>query len=213
MRSLARDCAASKVKRRERRAARVPFTQSQPYEVSRSRLRCKERQLVAESAQDTSQDNRPATKMATRRITTQEKTHLDQDEVATQGKSNIAPAVPKYAHLFDSLYEIINADTSYFREVIIKLLLFTFAMIILPIGSYFVTLNTIYGGEIILPPYSTLLRNISADTHRQFNVGRRDCSCHGKRRSSRLRHCCYERRPVRSFRGRGEGTDQEVVIG
>ncbi|GAB7346629.1 hypothetical protein MBLNU459_g1766t1 [Dothideomycetes sp. NU459] len=65
--------------------------------------------------------------MATRRITTQEKTHLDRDEVASQGKSNIAPAVPK--------------------EVIIKLLLFTFAMIILPIGSYFVTLNTIYGGN------------------------------------------------------------------
>ncbi len=33
------------------------------------------------------------------------------------------------------------------REVILKLLGFTLAMIVVPIGSYFVTLNTIYGGE------------------------------------------------------------------
>jgi len=33
------------------------------------------------------------------------------------------------------------------REVIVKLLAFTFAMVVVPIGSYFVTVNTIYRGE------------------------------------------------------------------
>ncbi|KAH0293581.1 hypothetical protein M436DRAFT_35232 [Aureobasidium namibiae CBS 147.97] len=64
--------------------------------------------------------------MATKRIVTQEKTHLDQDEVQQQ-PSITTPAVPQH--------------------VIVKLLLFTFAMIILPISSYFITLNTIYSGN------------------------------------------------------------------
>ncbi|THX77885.1 hypothetical protein D6D05_05596 [Aureobasidium pullulans] len=55
--------------------------------------------------------------MATnRRINSQEKTHLDQDEVQQQ-PSVITPAVPKH--------------------VIVKLLLFSFAMIVLPISSSF----------------------------------------------------------------------------
>ncbi|GAB7341621.1 hypothetical protein MBLNU457_7820t2 [Dothideomycetes sp. NU457] len=63
--------------------------------------------------------------MATqRRIVTSEKTHLDQDEKPQE--SSIAPAVPS--------------------AVIAKLLGFTFAMITVPIGTYFLTLNTIYGG-------------------------------------------------------------------
>ncbi|KAJ9624962.1 vacuolar ATPase assembly integral membrane protein vma21 [Taxawa tesnikishii (nom. ined.)] len=65
--------------------------------------------------------------MATRRITTQEKTHIDQDETKDEGKSNIAPAVP--------------------TNVIVKLLGFTFAMIIMPIGSYFLTLNSLFSGN------------------------------------------------------------------
>ncbi|KAI4728488.1 hypothetical protein E4T49_03786 [Aureobasidium sp. EXF-10728] len=65
--------------------------------------------------------------MATnRRIVTQEKTHLDQDEVQ-QEPSITTPAVPQH--------------------VIVKLLLFSFAMIILPISSYFLTLNTLYSGN------------------------------------------------------------------
>ncbi|GAB7341620.1 hypothetical protein MBLNU457_7820t1 [Dothideomycetes sp. NU457] len=64
--------------------------------------------------------------MATqRRIVTSEKTHLDQDEKPQE--SSIAPAVPS--------------------AVIAKLLGFTFAMITVPIGTYFLTLNTIYGGN------------------------------------------------------------------
>jgi len=66
--------------------------------------------------------------MATRRITSQEKTHLDQDEIRSEAPtSNIAPAVPS--------------------SVIIKLLGFTAAMIVVPIGSYFVTVNTLFSGN------------------------------------------------------------------
>jgi len=65
--------------------------------------------------------------MATnRRIVSQEKTHLDQDEIKQQ-PSIITPAVPQH--------------------VIVKLLLFTFAMLVLPISSYFLTLNTLYSGN------------------------------------------------------------------
>ncbi|KAG9671609.1 hypothetical protein KCU99_g2950, partial [Aureobasidium melanogenum] len=65
--------------------------------------------------------------MATnRRIVTQEKTHLDQDEVQQQ-PSITTPAVPQH--------------------VIVKLLLFSFAMIVLPISSYFLTLNNLYSGN------------------------------------------------------------------
>ncbi|KAL1303706.1 hypothetical protein AAFC00_007058 [Neodothiora populina] len=67
--------------------------------------------------------------MATQRNVTKEQTSLNQqDELPSKlGKSNITPAVPK--------------------EVIIKLLLFTFAMIVCPIGSYFLTVNNLYSGN------------------------------------------------------------------
>ena len=38
------------------------------------------------------------------------------------------------------------ADTNVLRDVIVKLLAFTFAMIVVPIGSYFATVNTIFRG-------------------------------------------------------------------
>ncbi|KAK3394169.1 hypothetical protein B0H63DRAFT_517315 [Podospora didyma] len=70
--------------------------------------------------------------MATRRIISQEKTLLEKDDSigsspAANVKSNIAPAVP--------------------AAVIIKLLAFTFAMIVVPIGSYFVTVNNVFSGN------------------------------------------------------------------
>ncbi|EKG22395.1 hypothetical protein MPH_00256 [Macrophomina phaseolina MS6] len=71
--------------------------------------------------------------MTSRRIVSTEKTVLDQDDVpgstsaSQQGPSNIAPAVPS--------------------SVIFKLLGFTFAMITLPIGTYFATVNTIFKGN------------------------------------------------------------------
>jgi len=69
--------------------------------------------------------------MTTRRIISSEKTILEKDDKdfsqAVGEKSIIAPAVP--AH------------------VIYKLLGFTLAMVVGPIGSYFLTLNTIFGGN------------------------------------------------------------------
>ncbi|KAI2782320.1 hypothetical protein F4815DRAFT_30388 [Daldinia loculata] len=68
--------------------------------------------------------------MATRRIISTEKTILDKDDDGTSGQeqsSSTAPAVP--------------------IGVIIKLLAFTFAMVVIPIGSYFLTVNTIFKGN------------------------------------------------------------------
>ncbi|KAG6013148.1 vacuolar ATPase assembly integral membrane protein vma21 [Claviceps lovelessii] len=67
--------------------------------------------------------------MATRRIISSEKTILERD-LHPEEKSNIAPAVPKH--------------------VIVKLLGFTFAMIVVPIGSYFLTVHTIFKGNASL---------------------------------------------------------------
>ncbi|KEY67506.1 hypothetical protein S40285_08179 [Stachybotrys chlorohalonatus IBT 40285] len=64
--------------------------------------------------------------MATRRIVSTEKTFLEKDDQSLQ-KSDISPAVPK--------------------DVIFKLLAFTLAMVVVPIGSYFVTVNTIFKGN------------------------------------------------------------------
>ncbi|TKA83870.1 hypothetical protein B0A55_00141 [Friedmanniomyces simplex] len=64
--------------------------------------------------------------MAQRRLATQEKTALDQDETK-ETKSDVSPAVAP--------------------ATIAKLLFFTFAMITCPIGSYFVTVNTLFRGN------------------------------------------------------------------
>ncbi|KAL7927462.1 hypothetical protein ACQKWADRAFT_276799 [Trichoderma austrokoningii] len=63
--------------------------------------------------------------MATRRIVNSEKTILEKDD--SEEKSNISPAVPKH--------------------VIFKLLGFSAAMIIIPIGSYFATVHTVFNGN------------------------------------------------------------------
>ncbi|KAK4952318.1 vacuolar ATPase assembly integral membrane protein vma21 [Elasticomyces elasticus] len=64
--------------------------------------------------------------MAQRRLATQEKTSLDQDEIQTT-KSDVTPAVAP--------------------ATIAKLLFFTFAMVTFPLGSYFLTVNTIFKGN------------------------------------------------------------------
>jgi len=67
--------------------------------------------------------------MTTRRNVS-DKTELeakDQNFKPPPGKSNIAPAVP--------------------ADVIYKLLGFTLAMVILPIGTYFVSVDTVFGGN------------------------------------------------------------------
>ncbi|TLD25332.1 hypothetical protein PspLS_05466 [Pyricularia sp. CBS 133598] len=70
--------------------------------------------------------------MATRRIVATEKSILEKDDhigssPAAGEKSNITPAVP--------------------LDVILKLLAFTLAMVVIPIGSYFVTVNSIFKGN------------------------------------------------------------------
>ncbi|KAM0451360.1 hypothetical protein ACHAPV_005344 [Trichoderma viride] len=64
--------------------------------------------------------------MATRRIVNSEKTILEKDDTVEE-KSNISPAVP--------------------NDVIFKLLGFSAAMIIVPIGSYFATVHTVFKGN------------------------------------------------------------------
>ncbi|KAI5867042.1 VMA21-like domain-containing protein [Durotheca rogersii] len=67
--------------------------------------------------------------MATRRIISTEKTILDRDDddVASTPASNTAPAVP--------------------TDVIMKLLIFTIGMVVIPIGSYFLTVNNLFNGN------------------------------------------------------------------
>ncbi|KAK4230580.1 hypothetical protein QBC38DRAFT_469121 [Podospora fimiseda] len=70
--------------------------------------------------------------MATKRIISQEKSILEKDNhigssPAASEKSNIAPAVP--------------------ASVIFKLLAFTFGMIVIPIGSYYVTVDNLFSGN------------------------------------------------------------------
>ncbi|PHH67278.1 hypothetical protein CDD81_3047 [Ophiocordyceps australis] len=64
--------------------------------------------------------------MATRRIVSSEKSLVEHHDQSEQ-KSNISPAVPTH--------------------VIVKLLAFTFAMIVVPIGSYFLTINSLFKGN------------------------------------------------------------------
>ncbi|KAM3086638.1 vacuolar ATPase assembly integral membrane protein vma21 [Clarireedia jacksonii] len=71
--------------------------------------------------------------MATRRNVSNKLTSGEEKEKEFKpvpgAKSDIAPAVP--------------------AQVIYKLLGFTFAMIVVPIGSYFVTLDTLFGGTCL----------------------------------------------------------------
>ncbi|KAM0724234.1 hypothetical protein Q7P37_000116 [Cladosporium fusiforme] len=95
-----------------------------------------------------------------RRINTSEKTHLDQDETKSGPKSNIAPAVPSFVSLpfkdipiqwhYSSAQRALadrRGKSQPYRSIIFKLLAFTFAMITLPIGSYFLSVNAIFGGN------------------------------------------------------------------
>ncbi|KAH7257373.1 hypothetical protein BKA59DRAFT_508268 [Fusarium tricinctum] len=77
--------------------------------------------------------------MTTRRIVATEKTFLDKDDPIDE-HTNTAPAVP--AH------------------VIYKLLAFTFAMIVVPIGSYFVTVNTIFSNSSLAGGLAAVVANV-----------------------------------------------------
>ncbi|PHH70403.1 hypothetical protein CDD82_7158 [Ophiocordyceps australis] len=80
--------------------------------------------------------------MATRRIISSEKSLVDHDHHQPEQKSNITPAVPTH--------------------VIVKLLAFTFAMIVVPIGSYFLTVNSLFKGMIMSLSCEPFLRAFPA---------------------------------------------------
>jgi hypothetical protein len=91
--------------------------------------------------------------MATRRIISQEKTLLEKDDTigaspAANEKSNISPAVPTYGThcVHPSIAHTNSQPLSCYRSVIMKLLAFTLGMIVIPIGSYFLTVNTLFRG-------------------------------------------------------------------
>ncbi|KAF2132898.1 hypothetical protein P153DRAFT_175913 [Dothidotthia symphoricarpi CBS 119687] len=65
--------------------------------------------------------------MTTRRNVSDEKSYLDNDGQDASGPSVIAPAVP--------------------TSVIVKLMSATFAMITLPLGTYFFTVNFVFNGN------------------------------------------------------------------
>lgn len=117
--------------------------------------------------------------MATRRIISTEKTILDKDDIvgnspAASQQSDIKPAVPtcveslghngpssppphKSSQCQSPLYRIylkIVFSNTKGRDVIVKLLAFTFAMIVVPIGSYFATVHTVFKGELDSTPAS-----------------------------------------------------------
>jgi hypothetical protein len=87
--------------------------------------------------------------MATqRRTNVPEKTVLSHAEIKAEPKSNIAPAVPSFVHLkaMQLLTNVANIERPQNRSIIFKLLAFTFAMITFPIGSYFLSVNMLFGG-------------------------------------------------------------------
>ncbi|KAF2146935.1 uncharacterized protein K452DRAFT_242161 [Aplosporella prunicola CBS 121167] len=65
--------------------------------------------------------------MTSRRIVSNEQTLLEKDDGPSVQDSSVAPAVPS--------------------SVIIKLLGFTLAMVTLPIGTYFLTVNSVFKGN------------------------------------------------------------------
>ncbi|KAF3040145.1 vacuolar ATPase assembly integral membrane protein vma21 [Didymella heteroderae] len=71
--------------------------------------------------------------MTTRRIVNDEKTSLGYDGRGAPGPSNISPAVPSVP--------------DFSSGVIFKLMSFTFAMITLPIGTYFFTNAYVFNGN------------------------------------------------------------------
>lgn len=92
--------------------------------------------------------------MATRRIMTSQKTVLEKDNSTDFSppagpKSNINPAVPPYDSRSMSTIHMHRLANASHRHVIFKLLAFTLAMVIGPIGSYFLTLNIVFKGMAV----------------------------------------------------------------
>lgn len=94
--------------------------------------------------------------MATRRTTNIEKDVLDKVDInasSSPAKLSTAPVVPKYVDTVPCRKSYIPELTCA-RSVVAKLLLFTLAMVVAPLGSYYITLNTIFKGVVKNPLFS-----------------------------------------------------------
>jgi hypothetical protein len=94
--------------------------------------------------------------------------------------------------------------TLFDSQVIYKLLAFTFAMIVVPIGSYFLSVNAIFSGTS-LHPYvsSSRLRT----NRKLFSCWWLGC-CLGQCRPCGIHYCSYERGPV----GQTKAREQEGQV-
>lgn len=99
---------------------------------------------------------------------------------------------------------------SAFRMIIYKLLAFTVAMVVVPIGSYFATVDLLFRGK---PRQDLAGKNITLLIlcNRQRHLCRRFGSCHGKRRFTGLRYSCHEGRSKREDRGGAESEEGSVT--
>lgn len=95
--------------------------------------------------------------MATRRIVNTDKDILNKGGINASGPPAklLTPAViPKYllhTILYRKKKRLDIAELTYTRSVVAKLLLFTLAMVVAPLGSYYITLNTIFKGAVKNP--------------------------------------------------------------
>ena len=82
--------------------------------------------------------------MTTRRHVSQEKSSLEKsDDVQRFQGSDVTPAVPAWVI---STVRCMLQLMAYPSAVIIKLLLFTLAMVAAPIGTYYATVDTVFKG-------------------------------------------------------------------
>ena len=80
----------------------------------------------------------------------------------------------------------------FYRNVIVKLLAFTLAMVIGPIGTYFLTLNTVFKGMLArLEGKYVTWDDVDIDG-RKLYICRCNGGCYGERGACGLRGCCHE---------------------
>jgi len=81
---------------------------------------------------------------------------------------------------------LIHTNAHLYRHVIYKLLGFTLAMVVAPIGSYFLTVDTIFRGQL---PF--VLSSAELTPTRQLDVCRRLGGNHGECGLDRICNCGF----------------------
>ena len=97
-------------------------------------------------------------------------------------------------------------------DVIFKLLGFTLAMVAAPISMYFLTVNSIFSGELSDPLVIHPVAVIDTGENRELNIRRGHGGSHGEYRSV----CLYYCRVARGSRGessgnQGEGKESSII--